>query len=256
MLHYDAVGVLQAKLYSRSEELQIIRLKHEEECALTEKKEKSRKESARARAQHTVIISLEEELECKNQYIRSLEEYAATAAKFIKNTQDNIQHSTFQLDMMRLEKDQLTDHVSRLSQANAELHKKKAAAKKKMEKSKQEMDVEKRDWMDVVDWEVRRSGMALIQHDMERARCRQYDEGQTSLGASITTRDNRIMRLVVNGPPASKTKNMGAGFKPTGKVNLEMWASVSEEHNCTLIAMVEAMQLQKGQDEEEKKQLR
>ena len=50
--------------------------------------------------------------------------------------------------------------------------------------------------------------------------------------------------------------SMSAGFKPTGKVNLEMWASVFEEHNYTLMATVEAMQIQKGEDEEEKKQLR
>lgn len=222
MLYYDVVGVLQAKLYSRSEELQIIQSKHEKECALAETKEKSRKESARARAQQrdTIIISLKEELEYKNQYIRSLKEYAATAAKFIENTQVDIQHSMFRLDMMRHEKDQLADRVSRLSRANTKLHKKKAAAKKEMEKSKQEMNVEKRDLMDAVDRKIRRAGAALIQRDTEQARCRQR---RSPLNASM---------------------------------NLKMRASVLEEHNHTLIAMMEAMQLQKGQDEEEKKQLR
>lgn len=64
------------------------------------------------------------------------------------------------------------------------------------------------------------------------------------------------MRLVVNGPPASETEYMSAGFKPTGKANLEMRASVFEEHNRTLMATVEAMQIQKDEDEEENKQLR
>ena len=98
----------------------------------------------------------------------------------------------FQLDMMCLEKGQLADCVNHLSQANMELHKKKAAAKKEMEESKQEMDAEKRDLMNAV--EVRRAGTALIQRDAKRAH--------------------------------------------------------------TLMAKVEAMQIQKGEDEEEKKQLR
>ena len=167
-----------------------------------------------------VIISLEEELEYKNQYIRSLKEYTATVAKFIENTQVDIQHSMFQLDMMCHEKDQLADCVSHLSQANTELHKKKAAAKKEMEKSKQEMDVEKRDLMDAIDQKIRRAGAALIQRDTEQAWCCQCCSPLNAL------------------------------------MNLEMWASVLEEHNHTLIAMMEVMQLQKGQDEEEKKQLR
>ncbi|OJD26849.1 hypothetical protein ACJ73_01770 [Blastomyces percursus] len=116
---------------------------------------------------------LGKELEYKNQYIRSLKEYAATAAKFIEKTQIDIQHSMFRLDMMRHEKDQLADRVSRLGRANTELHKKKAAAKNEMEKSKQEMDVEKRDLMDAVDRKIRRAGAELIQRDTEQARCQQ-----------------------------------------------------------------------------------
>lgn len=49
MLHYNEVGVLQLKLYGRSEELRAIQSKREEECAarkatleLAEKKETSR----------------------------------------------------------------------------------------------------------------------------------------------------------------------------------------------------------------------
>lgn len=267
-LHYNEVGVLQANLYSRSEELRIIQSKHEEECAarkaaleLAEKKEKSRKKNARARAQQrdTAIVSLEEELEHKNQLIRALEEYAATAAKFIENTQDDIQHLIFQLDNMRHQKEQLADRASCLSRANTELRKKNIAVKKERERFKQEMDVKKRDLMDAVDREIRRSGTALIQRDTERARCRQYEEGRIPLNSSTAIRDDKIMRLVMNGPPASETENMSAGFmqrRSRGKMTSEMRATIFEEHNRTLIATVEAMQTQKGQDEEEKEQLR
>ncbi|OAX77976.1 hypothetical protein ACJ72_07718 [Emergomyces africanus] len=147
-------------------------------------------------------------------------------AKFIKNTQDDIQHLTFQLDMMGLEKSQLADH---------------------------KMDGEKRDLMYTVDREVCRAGTALIQRDTERAWCRQR---RSLLNALITIGDNRIMRLVVNGPPASETEYVSTGFKPTSKVNLEMRASVFKEHNHTLMPMMKVIQIQKNEDKKKKKQLR
>ncbi|QSS63082.1 hypothetical protein I7I51_00139 [Histoplasma capsulatum] len=147
-LRYREVARLQATLGSHGEEL-----------------------SKRAQLCDAEIISLREELGYQKQQNIAVENLAAEAEKTIANMQQHIRRLVYQLNSMRNKKEQFADRIDRLGNTNTVLLKKNKAIAMETDEFKHEMNAANSSLMDAIVREKEKAGLALIQRDLERARC-------------------------------------------------------------------------------------
>ncbi|EER43807.1 conserved hypothetical protein [Histoplasma capsulatum H143] len=203
-LHYLEVARLQATLSSHGEELSSIRSRLEN----AKGKEQARKKSALERAQlrDAEIISLREELGYQKQQNIAVENLATEAEKTIANMQQQIHRLVYQLNSMRNKKEQFADRINRLGNTNTVLLKKNKAIAMETDEFKHEMNAANSSLMDAIVREKEKAGLALIQRDLERARCRQYEAGLFPINLLDLSRNLQRKSTVTGlGFPVSQT---------------------------------------------------
>jgi hypothetical protein len=153
-----------------------------------QEREAIRRENAvrRAQARETEIVRLQEALEYQQKRNEILESFAASAKASVSHMQQITEQLEHQLSTMRLQRDHVSERVSKTAAANKALVERNKAVKKEMETSKHECAEISISIHDSIERSKEKAGLALIQRDLAVAQLQVPNTSSTS-----TTFQNR-----------------------------------------------------------------
>jgi chromosome segregation ATPase len=220
----DEIKGLSANLGATHSKLEAELANKEKTRKNTKKREAKRKEHAVQRAQEcdTEIVLLQGALESQQKRNEILASFAADAEASISRMQQATEQLEHQLSAMRLQRDHVSERVSKIAKAKKAVIKRNKAIKKERENNEEEMNSICVSLLDSRERLIEKAGLALIQRDLAVAQLQVPNASSTS----TTFQNGDLVRAVEERkPPTTGVLGGSSGGKAMRQMNKSFMSS-------------------------------